>query len=166
VFILRRRSALRNDHDGGCSWAALPEVRAWAQAVAWCCAGLLALSLFGCAPAIWRGYRFEQVFQDAKRDNRVTLVYLRTWSSVECTRFEDGVLNTPAVRAAVKDVYCVALEILVDEKLAERWNVAGPPAVVLISSSGEVLSRLSGEITAAQLIDAVQRALAGRQETP
>jgi thiol:disulfide interchange protein len=76
------------------------------------------------------------------------------------------VLNTPAVRAAVKDVYCVALEILVDEKLAERWNVAGPPAVVLISSSGEVLSRLSGEITAAQLIDAVQRALAGRQETP
>lgn len=119
----------------------------------------LLCALLGCAPGVqWRGYIYEPVYSDARRDQKITLAYFRHWSVVACTDFEEKVLKNPAVLAATRAFYCVALDILIDDELATSWSVREPPGVVLIAPDGRVLETLTGRITADQLLMALTRA--------
>lgn len=110
-------------------------------------AALSALA-FGCSPGVdWKLDRFEPVHRQAAAKGRLTFAYLRSWASVECTRFEDQVLKNPDVLAETKKFDCVPLEIGVDDELAERWNVRTPPAVIIVDPDGRVLGTLSGSIS-------------------
>jgi len=113
----------------------------------------------GCSAGIkWHGYTFDPVHAEARRDEKLTFVYLRHWSVVACTDFEENVLKDPAVREATADYYCVPLDILWDRPLADQWRIAEPPGVVILAPDGRVLARLTGEITKDGLLAAIQTA--------
>ena len=113
----------------------------------------------GCSPGIrWRGYTFDPVFAEAQRDGKLTFVYFRHWSVVACTRFEEEVLKDPAVRSATAELYCAALDFHWDRALADRWEIPEPPGVVILDPQGNVRARLTGEMTAEQLLEAIAAA--------
>jgi hypothetical protein len=133
------------------------------------CASLTLAIAAGCAPEIrWRGYVFDAVFADARRDSRLTFVYLRNWYMPECTEFENSVLNAPEVIEATADCYCAKLEYDWAQSYAQRWNVPKPPAVVILDPEGRVLERVVGPVDVPGLLEALQNAhaqLAAQTET-
>jgi hypothetical protein len=121
--------------------------------------GLLCAFAGGCSPGIrWRGYSFDRVHADSQRDQKLTFVYFRHWAVIACTDFEDNVLKGPAVLQATAELYCVPLDFYWDRPLAEEWGVEAPPGVVILDPQSRVLARLSGEISTAQLLEAIQSA--------
>ncbi|MFQ5806962.1 MAG: TlpA family protein disulfide reductase [Phycisphaerae bacterium] len=122
--------------------------------------GFLCALAGACSPGIrWRGYTFERVYADSERDQKLTFVYFRHWAVTECTDFEENVLKHPAVLEALHPngaYYCAVLDILLDRPLADEWGVEAPPGVVILDPEGRVLARLSGEISIAQLLEAIQ----------
>ena len=113
----------------------------------------------GCSPGVsWRGYQFQPVAEDARRDNKHMFVYFRNWSDIRCTRFEENVLKNPEVLSATRTYYCVALDYYWDKPTADRLGVAGPPGVALLDPEGRPLARLSGEISAPTLVAELKRA--------
>lgn len=112
----------------------------------------------GCAPGVdWKLDRFEPVHRQAAARGRLTFAYIRSWASVECTRFEDQVLKSTEVLAETKRFDCVPLEIGVDDELAAQWNVRSPPAVVIVDPDGRVLGSLSGSISREALLALMRR---------
>lgn len=113
----------------------------------------------GCTPGIaWRGASYEPVAELSRKENKLTFVYLRNWYDPTCTRFEDSVLSDPALRAATNPLNCVVLSYDYDQKLVESWGVPSPPAVLILSPTGEVLERRGGTATASDLIAAIRNA--------
>jgi hypothetical protein len=112
--------------------------------------------LAACAPPIWRGYSYDPVRADAARDAKPMFVYLRSWASVESTRFEESVLNLPEVRTALAPFYSVVLEYSADRERAEKWGVQKPPAAVFLGASGEVTRALGADLSKATLLDAIR----------
>ena len=117
----------------------------------------------GCSPGVqWRGLIFEPVHADARRDNKLTFVYFRHWAIVACTEFEENVLKSPQVLDALRPdgaFYCAVLDAYADRRLASRWGVEDPPAVVILDPAGRVLARLNGEISIEELLAATQSAV-------
>jgi len=111
----------------------------------------------GCSPGIrWRGYTFDRVHAESRRDQKLTFVYFRHWAVTACTDFEENVLKDPAVLQATADLYSVPLDFHWDRPLAEEWGIEAPPGVVILDPEDRVLARLSGEITVSQLLEAIQ----------
>lgn len=91
------------------------------------------------------------------------MVYLKHWTVVACAEFEENVLKSPRVIEALgpdRPLYCVKLDGYADRRLARQWGVERLPGVVILDPVGEVLARLSGEITEEQLLAAVRGAIA------
>lgn len=112
----------------------------------------------GCAPQMqWRGFAFEPVYTESRRQSKLTLVFLRNWYSIECTEFEEQVLSDPDVIAAARMINCVKVEesTPVDSALALAWGVDVTPGVVIIAPDGKVLAALQGEITKTELLKAI-----------
>ncbi len=95
---------------------------------------------------------------DAAAAGRVTLVYFRDWSAVECTQFEEKVLSDPAVRRETAPLHCVPLSYHWDKPLADAWKIDRIPAVVLVDPRGRVLAQLKNPIAKETLIDAIRQA--------
>jgi hypothetical protein len=114
----------------------------------------------GCAGFRWQGRHFDLVHADARRDNRLTFVYLRNWYMVECTEFEEYVLNTEPVRDLLADTYCVKIEYDWSETLVKRWNVGEPPAFVIVDPQGEVVARSDAARTLDAVVEAIRQAKA------
>lgn len=112
----------------------------------------------GCAGFRWHGLHFESVHADARRDNRLTFVFLRNWYMVECTEFEEHVLNTQPVRDLLADTYCVKIEYDRSEPLIKRWNVGEPPAFVIVDPKGEVVARNGAARTLDAAVEAIRQA--------
>jgi hypothetical protein len=115
-----------------------------------------------CSPGIrWRGYTFDPVHADSRRDQKLTFVYFRHWAVVACTEFEDNVLKDPAAREALQPngvFYCAVLDFALDRSLAEQWGIEAPPGVVILDPDNRVLARLSGQISLGQLLEAIETA--------
>ena len=110
----------------------------------------------GCASQVqWHGYLFEPVHDDARERGLPTMVYLRSWYLPECARFENEVLTDPTVIAATRGYRNANIDFDWNKALAEGWGVEQSPAVVLLDTSGQVLSILQGPIQAAPLQEAL-----------
>ena len=124
--------------------------------------GLLCAFLGGCSPGIrWRGYTFDRVHAESRRDQKLTFVYFRHWALVACTDFEENVLKDPTVLELLQPdgvFYCAVLDFLLDRPLAEEWGIEAAPGVVILDPKGRVLARLSGEISVERLREAIQTA--------
>lgn len=122
----------------------------------------LCVASIGCSPGIrWRGYTFEPVYAESRRNDKLTFVYFRNWAVTDCTQFEENVLKTPEVRQALNSdgvFYCAVLDFLWDRPMADRWGIESPPGVVILTPDGRVLAHLSGKISAEALLDAIQSA--------
>lgn len=115
----------------------------------------------GCSSGVhWRGLEFNSVHANSRREQKLTFVYMRSPYLVECTRFEDAVLLDPAVRGVLYggDFNPVALDFSWDWRLAERWGLERPPAYAVVGPDDELLAHGFGEITVAQLLEALNRA--------
>lgn len=118
----------------------------------------------GCAQGVpWRGFTFDPVYNEAKRDHKLTFVYFRHWSVIACTNFEENVLKSQAVLDALRPsgpFYCVVLDAYVDRAIAREWGVTEVPGVVILEPEGRILSILTKEISTEQLLAALQSAVA------
>ncbi|MBN2447064.1 MAG: hypothetical protein JXO22_10075 [Phycisphaerae bacterium] len=112
----------------------------------------------------WRGYTFSDVQELSRTEGKLTFVYLRDWTSLACTEFEDTVLLDPDVLAATADLNCVPLQwdTLVDMPLAEMWGIERVPAFVILDSRGRMLQSGQGDVTRERLLEAITRAKAMR----
>ncbi len=131
--------------------------------------GLLAAAGGGCSRGIaWHPVPFRKAMREAQKRDQLVFVYLRHWTSIACTKFEDQVLSDPAVLEATRDLYCVPLDITWDRELAQQWGVLEVPAVVIFSPDGRQLATLSGTISLRQVLDAIVTAKAqvSRYESP
>lgn len=160
--------SLAGDAENG-----IPGRRDVLRAPAWRCAVLALVAagvgLSGCARGIaWHPVRFRKAMREAQKRDQLVFVYLRHWTSVACTEFEDQVLSDPAVLDATAGLYCIPLDITWDRELAEQWGVLEVPAVVIFSPDGRQLAALSGTITLRQVLDAIATAKAqvSRYESP
>ncbi len=127
------------------------------------------LATAGCSRGIaWHPVRFSQAMREAQKRDQLVFVYLRHWTSIACTRFEEQVLSHPAVLSATRELYCVPLDLTWDRELARQWGVREVPAVVIFSPDGRQLATLSGSIKLRQLLDAIATAKAqvSRYESP
>lgn len=129
-------------------------------------AALLILGLAGvggCAVGVqWRGWTFEPVHLDARRDQKLTFVYFRSSFSVACTNFEENILKSPPVLEALRPTgafYCTVLDAYPDRALAQDWGVDKIPGVVILDPESRIVSKLTGEITAEQLLAALHDAV-------
>ncbi len=115
-----------------------------------------------CSPGItWRGYTFDPVHADSRRDQKLTFVYVRHWAVVACTEFEENVLKDPAVREALHPngvFYCAVLDFALDRSLAEQWGIEAPPGVVILDPDNRILACLSGQISLGPLLEAIETA--------
>lgn len=116
----------------------------------------------GCSPGVqWRGYTFDPVYADSRRDQKLTFVYFRHWAVTACTDFEEKVLKHPAVLQELHSggaFYCAVLDFLLDRPLADQWQIAAPPGVVILAPDERVLAKLDGAITADDLLKALRAA--------
>jgi hypothetical protein len=122
---------------------------------------LAAAGAVGCSSGVhWRGIEFNSVHAASRREQKLTFVYMRSPYLVECTRFEDAVLLDPAVRGVLNggDFNPVPLDFSWDWRLAERWGLERPPAYAIVGPDDELLAHGFGEITVAQLLDALNGA--------
>ncbi|MCG3127670.1 MAG: hypothetical protein CHACPFDD_02537 [Phycisphaerae bacterium] len=124
---------------------------------------LLPLALVsGCSSGVrWRYDFFDRVHAESRAAGRLTLVYFRTWYSVECTRVEDNVFASEQAGAATSKLNCVILNYDVDRSLATAWNIETIPAFVIVDEQSRVLSRQQGEFSLEQLLAAIRQAEAG-----
>ena len=117
----------------------------------------------GCTQGIhWRGFTFEPVHVDAKRDQKLTLVYFRHWSVIACTNFEENVLKSPPVLEALRPTgsyYCAVLDAYTDRALARKWGVDAIPGVVILDPDSRMIAKLTGEITVEQLLAVLNQAV-------
>ena len=121
--------------------------------------GLLATYAAGCSSGIpWRGFTFERVHEQSRRDHKLTFVYFRHWSVIACTDFEEDVLEDAAVRKATADLYCVPLDFHWDRTLADEWDVQEPPAVVILDPRRRVMASRSGAISVKELLEMIESA--------
>lgn len=121
--------------------------------------GGLIITGAGCAPGVqWRYGAFEPIFTDAKATGRLSLVYFRSWYSVQCTKAEDSVFNDPRLKTATADMHCVPLDFDWDKPLATAWKVTTVPSIVILSPNEEILESYSGEFTVAAVLEAIARA--------
>lgn len=130
----------------------------------------IVLGLFfvsGCSPGInWRGFAYEPVLAQSREENKLTLVYFRSWYLVACTEFEENVLKKPEVISATTDLNCVALDFDWDRPLADAWDIREAPAVVIVDPEERVLGAAMGQITLETLLEIIleaQRTFSERQ---
>jgi hypothetical protein len=123
--------------------------------------GALAAALAGCQPGVrWRLGFVEDALAAGRAEHKLTFVYFRNWYSVECTDFEEHVLQEPRVLAATAGMVCVPLELNVaaDRHLAESWGIKEAPGFAIVDPTGAVLETGSKNITVESLLAAMQRA--------
>lgn len=113
----------------------------------------------GCSPGVrWRYDAFDPVFSDSRKSGKLTLVYFRSWYSVQCTRAEESVFNAPAMQQATAGMNCVPLDFDWDRPLATNWRVTSVPAFVILDPEGRVIESQSGELTLQTVLDTIARA--------
>jgi len=125
--------------------------------------------LSGCKPGMhWRLGQFADAHEEAREAHKLTFVYFRNWYSPECGTFENDVLSDPAVRSATADLVNVPLEfdVAADQRLARRCGVNNVPAIVLLDPAGNVVERLIGSSSIADVVAAIERAKAANQPDP
>jgi hypothetical protein len=135
------------------------------------CTLLLGLALAGCNGGIhWQGPTFNDARALARRTNKLTFVYFRSWYLVECTNFEEQVLKQPDVLAETRSMVCVVLDYDWDRPLAQRWGLKTVPAFAIVSADDEVLVRQAAPVTHDDLLRAIRyakkRAALASQPTP
>lgn len=127
-----------------------------------CCGLLLGLVLAagGCGRpgVVWEFRNFEDALQISRQQDRLLLVYFRSWASVQCGEFEEQVLKSPSVLLQTRRMTCVPLEIYWDRELAESWGLTAVPAFAIVAPSGEVLVAQQRPITRDQMQYAIEDA--------
>ena len=106
---------------------------------------------------------FGPVHADARRDGKLTFVYLKHWTVVACAEFEEQVLESPEVIEALgadQPLYCAKLDGYANQRLARQWGVERLPGVVILDPGGVVLSCFSGAITEGEVLSAIRDAVA------
>jgi hypothetical protein len=121
---------------------------------------VLSLAMIGCGGIRWQGPTFPDAHALARRQNKLTFVYFRSWYLVECTHFEEKVLKHPEVLAATRDMVCVALDYDWDQPLAQQWRLKTAPAFAVVGPGGELLARQHAPITREELLRGIQTAQA------
>jgi hypothetical protein len=129
-------------------------VRAWALS-------FLTLGLTGCNGGIhWQGPAFTDAYALARRTDKLTFVYFRSWYLVECTDFEEKVLKNPEVLAETRNMVCCVLDFDWDRPLAQQWRLKNIPAYAIVAPSGELLARQAAPITREELLRGIRSAKA------
>lgn len=125
------------------------------------------IGVAGCQPGInWRGYAYEPVLTQSRKDGKLTFVYFRSWASVRSSQFEETVLKSQAVRDATADLNCVALEYSVDAALARSFGLDSEPSFAIVDTNGRVLATASGEISRERVLRAISDAKVLRSSPP
>lgn len=113
----------------------------------------------GCTAGVrWRYDFFDRVHVESRAAGKLTLVYFRTWYSVECTRVEDNVFASEQAGSATGKLNCVILNYDVDRSLATAWSIDTIPAFVIVDGQSRVLARVQGEFALEQLLAAIRQA--------
>ncbi len=117
----------------------------------------------GCSRGVsWGGRTYQEARSHADEQGRLTLVYFRSWCSVECTRFEEQVLKNKEVLAELDSLVCVPLELGWDTSLAERWGLERVPSYVILDLDERVVASGQAPITLADLLEALRGAKSTR----
>ena len=125
----------------------------------WTLLAAVAVLLTGCNGGVhWEGPTFPDAQARARRANKLTFVYFRSWYLVECTDFEEKVLKDPQVLAETRDLVCVALDFDWDQPLALKWQLKVAPAFAVVAPSGKVLARQQAPVTRADLLRDIRAA--------
>ena len=115
--------------------------------------------LAGCNGGVrWEGPTFPDAQAAARRANKLTFVYFRSWYLVECTDFEEKVLKDPQVLAETRTMVCVALDFDWDRPLALQWQLNAVPAFAIAAPGGKVLARQRAPITRDDLLRDIRAA--------
>lgn len=119
----------------------------------------LTVTIAGCHPGIrWRYGLYQDAQADGQTQGKLTFVYLRSFASVDCTDFEEQVLEQPPVLDATAEMVCVPLDVLFefDRNLAEGWGLPEVPAFAIVAPDGSVLESACGDISADELLAAIE----------
>jgi hypothetical protein len=120
---------------------------------------LVAIGLVGCNGGIhWQGPTFADGQALARRSNKLTFVYFRSWYLVECTDFEEKILKDPEVLAETRGLVCVVLDFDWDRPLAQQWHLKTVPAFAMVAPSGELLGAQCAPITREELLRVIRSA--------
>lgn len=120
---------------------------------------LLLPVLAGCPPRIpWQLDPYDRVHGPTRQTGQLTFVYFKAWYLVECTEFEEQVLNDPAVVEAVNGFVCCMLNFDWDRSLAEAWNITRPPAYAITAPDGRVLVAGEGKVSKEALLADIRKA--------
>jgi len=120
---------------------------------------LVALGLAGCNGGIhWQGPSFAEAGALARRANKLTFVYFRSWYLVECTDFEEKILKNPEVLAEARGMVCAVLDFDWDRPLAQQWHLKTVPALAIVAPSGELLGEQCAPITREELLRVIRSA--------
>ncbi len=128
--------------------------------------GIAALVLLGTAVVLtgchgqqrWEYANYPEVQRRAAAEGKLTLVYFKSWYRIESTRFEEDVLEDPAVRDALDGMARVMLDRDYDQELAQRWGLTKVPSYAIISPEGDVLVRDQAPITRDALLKGIRKA--------
>jgi len=128
-----------------------------------CAASALSCVLLaGCNGGIhWEGPSYSDASATARRTNKLTFVYFRSWYLVECTNFEEQILKQPDILAETRSVVCVVLDYDWDRPLAQKWGLKTVPAFAIVAPDGNVLVRQAAPITHDDLLRAIRSAKKG-----
>lgn len=100
---------------------------------------------------------YPLALEAARESERPLLVYFQaSWCAV-CRRLEQETLSEPDVIRAFAEWTPVKLDVDREKVLAERFQVAGVPALLLLDERQAVTTRLWGFIDAPRLAAALER---------
>ncbi len=116
---------------------------------------ILALSPVGEVAAetiAWR-YDLEAAWQTTQTEGRPLLLFLTSDNCRYCVLMKDGTWRNPEVAAAVNAQFVpVEVNTAAQRHLIEILNVKILPTTLVISPSREVLERVSGHVSPAELL--------------
>lgn len=93
---------------------------------------------------------------EARSADRRVIVYAFTASSRGCREMEGGALADPRVIAALGAEVPVRVDVTGNESLARTLSVYRVPAVIVLNSRGEEITRRVGAMTAEELLDLIE----------
>jgi thiol:disulfide interchange protein len=79
--------------------------------------------------------------QEAKRN---LLLYFHADFCAPCTAMERSVLAQPEIKAALKNVFPVRLDVTRHAQVAEQFGVYGTPSFIITTPAGEIIAQSVG----------------------
>lgn len=89
----------------------------------------------------------DKGFQIAQQENKPIAMYFWAIWCQNCSEFQSKMVANPQVEKILKEDYVlVAIDLDIDRKVANKYNVSYPPYVVLLDKNDNVVERVAGTV--------------------